>query len=82
MSNTHSEYALGNWIEKMGITKVAKLFQVTETCVRCWRRGHSLPRDEQKYLIKRHTKGQLDYDTLIEQFFAQPGKKKGLRNGR
>lgn len=57
---------LKEWIYQVGTKEAAKLLRVDPSAVRHWARGHCLPRDEQKRLIRKYSKGAVTYEEIIE----------------
>lgn len=61
--------SLRDWINANGVQAIAELLGVEDSAVRHWRRGHCLPRAEQMREIKRVSKGQVSYESMIDVFF-------------
>lgn len=60
---------LREWIEETGPNEVAELLNVPSVNVRQWKRGYCLPRAEQMRIIKKLTRGRIDYEDMIEPHF-------------
>ncbi len=58
--------SLKDWINSIGVPRVAKLLKVEESTVRHWRIGRCLPRAEQMFAIKKLSKGSVTYDQMID----------------
>lgn len=65
--------SLRDWIDREGATKLAQKLGVEVSTVRHWRRGHCLPSDTQKRAIKRISKGEVSYDSIIDPHFEAKG---------
>ncbi len=64
--NMRGNLTLTEWISNNGVANVAKLLKVETATVRYWHRGDGLPKDSQKRLIKKVTKGLVNYDGIID----------------
>lgn len=59
-------HAFINWIDTVGVYKVARLLEVDPATVRYWRRRQTFPRVDQMRKIKRVTKGVIGYSQIID----------------
>lgn len=67
--------ALSKWINEIGIKNLASKLDVTAGAVGHWRSGHALPQHEEMQKIKRMSRGQLSYDTMIDSYLKNKKKR-------
>lgn len=65
--------SLRDWIDREGVSNLAKKFGLNESTIRHWRRGHCLPKAEQMREIKKLSNGAVTYDTMIDNHFEAKG---------
>lgn len=75
---SHRKLCLRSWIDSRGVTEVAQLLEVDPSTVRHWRRGHCLPKDEQKLAIKKASRGAVSISEMIETYFKRNAGKEGI----
>lgn len=75
MTQVQQTVSLKDWIDKEGISTVAKVLTVTEACVRHWKRGYVLPDSNQMKKIRMLTKGRVSFDTTLDSHFSKENKK-------
>lgn len=71
MKSKKKTLSLSAWVDELGVPRVMLLTGVGEVAVRNWRRGHCLPRDAEKRVIKKASEGRVSYDEMIDTFFNQ-----------
>ena len=68
-----SRISLRDWIDREGAGKLAAKLNVKASTVRHWKNGHCLPSDKQKRAIKKLSKGEVTYDSMIDPHFENRG---------
>lgn len=65
------QISLKEWINFNSIPVIAKQMRASESCVRHWRNGRSLPKARQMFKIKKLSHGAVSYDTMIDMHFSK-----------
>lgn len=68
-----NKISLRDWIDREGAATLAEKLKVEVSTVRHWKSGHCLPSDKQKRAIKRLSKGEVTYDSMIDGHFEAKG---------
>lgn len=63
--------SLAEWINFIGVEKIANQLKVKKATVYHWRNGRVLPKDEHKRKIVALTNGQVSYARMIEDHFSR-----------
>jgi predicted transcriptional regulator len=73
---------LVDYIKEMGVSKTAKLLDVTQPCVSGWLAQNRLPADYLKMQIVKKTNGLVTYADIIEPYFSKTKNKSKSRRRR
>ena len=58
--------SLRDWIDEIGVNKVAQAFCLERSTIRKWRDGSQLPKALHMHAIVKASKGQVTYETMID----------------